>query len=144
MPTAHSSSSHPVDQLEPAVADVEEGALDGCCVSGLDHTGKSEGDVNLHPRLVEALSKVPYSALYGILWPTIVEQASFETRLQLREVNDYFENLCHPYRRSDRAKSVCRILPFLQFHWLTKVVASPTCHIMEISNKEKMSRSFLN
>jgi hypothetical protein len=67
---------------------------------------------NLHPKLVEALSQVPYSPLFGILWPLIVEQASFETRDQLRNVNDYFGALCHPSRRSDRAKHVRRISQF--------------------------------
>src|SRR6266545_1130672 len=61
---------------------------------------------NLHPKLVKALSQVPYSPLFGILWPIIIEQASFETRDLLREVNAYFEAMCHPYRRSDRAKDV--------------------------------------
>jgi len=59
---------------------------------------------NLHPKLVEALSQVPYSPLFGVLWPMIIEQANFETRDLLRDVNSYFKGLCHPYRRSDRAK----------------------------------------
>ena len=67
---------------------------------------------NLHPKLVKALSQVPYSPLFGVLWPLIVEQASFEIRNQLRYLNDYFEALCHPYRRSDRAKSVRHISQF--------------------------------
>ena len=49
---------------------------------------------------------VPYSPLFGVLWPIIVDQASYDTRLQLREINDYFHGLCEPYRRSDRAKDV--------------------------------------
>jgi hypothetical protein len=64
---------------------------------------------NLHPKLVEALSQVPYSPLFGILWPLIVENASFETRNQLREVSHYFEALCRPHTLSDDAKSVRHI-----------------------------------
>jgi hypothetical protein len=67
---------------------------------------------NLHPKLAKALSQVPYSPLFGILWPLIVEQASFEMRDQLRYVNDYFEALCHRHSRSDRAKSVRHISQF--------------------------------
>lgn len=93
---------------------------------------------NFHPRLVEALSQVPYSPLFGILWPIIIEQASFETRDILREVNPYFEALCHPYRRSDRAKSVRQIpqlhdvTPYAYFHSLMS-------RITEIARAETVS-----
>jgi len=78
--------------------------------------GGDPKQIALSGRLVEALSQVPYSPLFGILWPIIVEQASFETRDLLRKVNPYFKVLCHPYRRSDRAKSV-RLFP--NFHGVT-------------------------
>jgi hypothetical protein len=125
MPIAHSSA----DQLESAVMDVDP--------ENLDHDGvQSEGNVNLHPRLVEALSEVPYSALYGILWPTIVEQASFETRQQLSEVNDYFEKLCHPYRLSDCAKTVCRITGIpIQIRQL--IVVCQKSYVSYYGNKQK-------
>jgi hypothetical protein len=61
---------------------------------------------NIHPKFVKALSQVPYSPLFGVLWPNIIEQASFETRDLFRKVNTHFQKLCHPYRRSDRAKRV--------------------------------------
>jgi hypothetical protein len=60
----------------------------------------------LHPKLVAALSQIPYSAHFGVFWPIIVEQASYDTREVLRNVNTYFKKLCYPYRRSDRAKRV--------------------------------------
>jgi hypothetical protein len=60
-----------------------------------------------HPELRKALSMVPYSPLFGILWPIIVDQASYETRLELRWINDYFYGLCESHRLSDEAKSVC-------------------------------------
>jgi hypothetical protein len=65
----------------------------------------SSGD--LHPKLVASLSQVPYSALYGILWPIIVKQASYDTRDILRDVNEYFKSLCYPHEYSDLAKKVC-------------------------------------
>jgi hypothetical protein len=71
-----------------------------------DATPSSQGE--LHPRLVKALSQEPYSALFGILWPTIVKQASYDTRKKLTKVSEYFHKLCRPFRRSDRAKRVRR------------------------------------
>ena|SRR5258708_4015334 len=68
-----------------------------------------EGDSELatsHPRLLKALSEVPYSPLFGVLWPIIIEQANFDTREVLCKVNPYFERLCKPYRDSDLAKLV--------------------------------------
>ena len=60
---------------------------------------------------------VPYSPLFGVLWPIIVDQASYDTRIQLREINDYFYRLCYSYRRSDRAKHVrARLLKVLLFN----------------------------
>lgn len=70
----------------------------------------SEGDpeqiATFHPRLVKTLSEVPYSPLFGALWPIIIDQANFDTRDVLRKVNSYFERLCKPYRDSDLAKRV--------------------------------------
>jgi hypothetical protein len=62
--------------------------------------------IEQHPQLIQALSMVPYSPLFGVLWPIIVDQASYDTRFQLRKINDYFARLCHPHRRSDWAKEV--------------------------------------
>lgn len=46
------------------------------------------------------------SGLYGVLWPIIAKQASWNDRRTLRNVNHYFIGFCHDRRRSDRAKSV--------------------------------------
>jgi hypothetical protein len=97
---------------------------------------------NLHPKLVKALSQVPYSPLFGVLWPPIVEQASFETRDQLRNVSDYFEALCHPYRRSDRAKSV-RCIPQFTPSLLILISRLTPPSIMEIARKGNIFHSFL-
>ena len=72
----------------------------------------SELSIEHHPELRKALSMVPYSPLFGILWPIIVDQASYETRLELRWINDYFNGLCAHHRLSDEAKLV-RILLLL-------------------------------
>ena len=69
----------------------------------------SELSIEHHPELIRALSMVPYSPLFGVLWPTIVDQALYETRLQLCNVNGYFRDLCRPHRLSDRAKRVCSL-----------------------------------
>jgi len=60
--------------------------------------------IDQHPKLIQALSMVPYSPLFGVLWPIIVNQASYDTRLMLKKVNDYFAGLCRPHRRSDLTK----------------------------------------
>ena len=67
----------------------------------------SEFTIERHPELRKALSMVPYSPLFGILWPIIVDQASYETRFQLRNINSYFHGLCKPHTVSDEAKLVC-------------------------------------
>ena len=66
----------------------------------------TEFSIERHPELQKALSMVPYSPLFGVLWPIIVDQASYETRSQLCDVNDYFSGLCEPHRLSDEAKLV--------------------------------------
>jgi hypothetical protein len=62
--------------------------------------------IEQHPKLIQALSMVPHSPLFGVLWPIIIDQASYDTRLLLSKVNDYFAGLCRPHEASDWAKKV--------------------------------------
>jgi hypothetical protein len=114
--TVNSYSSNPPslgqDSGAPDEGDVEGESskkLGAADISGGTDSGPHDSTVSgdIHPRIVEALSLVPYSALYGILWPIIINQASYDTRRILRDVSEYFKKLCHPHRRSDRAKKVC-------------------------------------
>jgi hypothetical protein len=84
-------------------------------VDDLQHRSESEFastitmsniDIEQHPELIQALSMVPYSPLFGVLWPIIVDHASYDTRLMLSKVNNYFAGLCRPHRDSDWVKKV--------------------------------------
>ncbi len=101
-------SKHPAKCLESGEDDTDNATppKHHSNSNGEDREQISPPSGNIHPRLVKALSQIPYSPLFGVLWPIIVEQATFETRIQLREVNTYFKGLCRPSRRSDQAKSI--------------------------------------
>ena len=147
LPNVKSGSSTTLNYPESGKDDTREKTLSGEESSPSNSVQPTKGEdpkqiALSHPKLVAALSRSPYSPLFGILWPIIIEQASFDTRDILRDVDPYFEKLCRPHRDSDLAKQV-RCMPFQNFTVSNSLSKSFISRITEILSEEKDSHMFL-